>query len=82
MHYFALMSMTAEMIVSEALELPDTIRAFVAERLIESLDSDVTGDLSPEWKLEVEKRCGEVDKNMVTLIPSDDVFKRAYAGLS
>ncbi|MFC1499041.1 addiction module protein [Verrucomicrobiota bacterium] len=74
--------MTAEKIVSEALGLPNTVRAFVAEQLIESLDTDTSIDLSPKWKKEIEKRCREVDEGIVTLTSSSEVFKKAYARLS
>lgn len=73
---------TAEKLVSEALDLPSPIRAFVAERLIESLDTNATADLSAEWKKEIEKRCREVDAGAVNLIPADEVFKKAYARLT
>jgi len=73
---------TAEKLVSEALDLPSPIRAFVAERLIESLDTNTATDLSPEWKEEIGKRCREVDAGTVNLIPADEVFEKAYARLS
>jgi hypothetical protein len=76
------MSMTAEKLVSEALQMPNTIRAFVAERLIESLDFDSDVVLSPEWKAEIDKRCREMDEGTVSLIDADTVFKKAYARLS
>lgn len=76
------MSMTAENIVSEALHLPSAVRAFVAERIIESLDVDSEIDLSPEWKAEIEKRCREVDEGTVPLLDSDEVFSKAYARLA
>ena len=63
--------------------MPAPIRAFVAERIIESLDvTDTPNDLSPEWKAEIEKRCREVDEGMVELIEADAVFNEAYARLS
>jgi putative addiction module component (TIGR02574 family) len=76
------MNITAEKLVSEALNLPNPVRAFVAERIIESLDLDSDIDLSPEWKEEIEKRCREVDENTLALIGADEVFKKAYARLS
>ncbi|MDD2236078.1 MAG: addiction module protein [Kiritimatiellae bacterium] len=76
------MSMTAEKLVEEALGLPCAVRAFVAEQLIESLDTDASETLSPEWKREVEKRCREIDQGTANLIPADDVFNKAYARLS
>ena len=76
------MSMTAEKLVSEALQMPNTIRAFVAERLIESLDFDSDVVLSPEWKADIDKRCRDMDEGTVSLIDADTVFKKAYARLS
>jgi len=77
-----IMNITAEQLVSEALNMPRSIRAFVAERIIESLDIDADSELSPEWKIELTKRCQELDQKSVPLHDSEDVFKRAYAKLS
>ncbi len=76
------MSMTAEKIMTEALGLPSSIRAFVAERLIESLDIDNQVSLSAEWNKEIEKRCREIDQGLVELIPADKAFEKAFAKLS
>jgi len=62
--------------------MPIPIRAFVAERIIESLDMDSKVELSPAWKAEIEKRCKEIDDGTVTLLDADEVFKKAYARLS
>ena len=71
----------AEQIVMEVLELPSTVRAFVAEKLIESLDAAPADSLSPEWKAEVQRRCREVDENLVALRDTESVFKTAFASL-
>jgi len=71
----------AEQIVMEALELPSTVRAFVAEKLIESLDAAPADGLSPEWKEELQKRCREVDDNLVALRDAESVLKTAFASL-
>jgi len=62
--------------------LPGPVRAFVAKQLIDSLDANVSEELSPEWKKEIEKRCKEIDDGIVDLIPGDEVFRNAYARLS
>jgi len=71
----------AEQIVMEVLELPSIVRAFVAEKLIESLDAVPADSLSPEWKAEVQRRCREVDENLVALRDAESVFKTAFASL-
>ena len=75
------MSITAEKIVEEALELSPDARAFVAERLIESLDGNPPSDLSFAWREEIHRRCREVDQGTVELRDAGDVFTRAYAAL-
>lgn len=75
------MGTPAEKIISEALQLPSTLRALVAERLIESLDFTDAAELSPEWRNEIIKRCREIDEKAVELIPAETVLARAYATL-
>ena len=75
------MSATVEKIVTEALGLPPQARAFVAERLIESLDMAPETELSPAWRAEIQRRCREVDEGAVELRNAADVFTRAYAAL-
>ena len=59
------MGLPAEKIITEALQLPTTLRALVAERLIESLDLDESGDISPQWREEIARRCHEIDSQLV-----------------
>jgi putative addiction module component (TIGR02574 family) len=65
--------------VSEALDLPPTERAFVAERLIESLDAEPGPELSPAWMAEIRRRCREIDEGRAELRGADEVFARARA---
>ena len=67
--------------MTEALALSRQARAFVAERLIESLDADPGSDLSPAWIEEIRKRCQEVDQGLVELRDLAAVFEKAYASL-
>ena len=75
------MSAKAEQIVAEALELPVTARAFVAEKLIESLDADAGAELSPEWKQEIRRRCQEIDRGLAQLHEAEAVFAKARTAL-
>lgn len=65
----------------EVLELPSTVRAFVAEKFIESLNAAPADSLSPEWKAEVQRRCREMDENLMALRDAEPVFKTAFASL-
>lgn len=75
------MSITAEKVLTEAMELPPVLRAFVAETLLESLDVADSSPLSPKWREEVQRRCREVDAGLVALRDAEDVFAKAYASL-
>lgn len=68
-------------IVSEALELPPSLRALVAEQLIESLDEEISPELSPAWRTEILRRCAEVDAGTVELLDAEEVMARAAASL-
>lgn len=76
------MSITAEQVIMDALELPTPLRAFVAEKLIESLDALDSPSLSEKWKQEVCRRCAEMDRGDVVLCDADQVFAKAFALLS
>lgn len=68
-------------IIAEVLSLSPQARAFVAEKLIESLDAEPEVILSAAWQEEVRKRCREVDEGSVELRDAEEVFARGYAAL-
>lgn len=76
------MDATAEKIVNEALGLPQHLRAFVAEQLIESLDAAPGGEISPQWREEICKRCREIDQGLVQLVDAETAMAKARAALS
>ena len=76
------MSSTVEQVVSEALELPPSVRAFVVEKLIESLDIVSGDELSPKWREEIRRRCAEIDQGAAELHDAESVFTRAYSALA
>ena len=76
------MNVTAEQVMTEALGLPLALRAFVAERLIESLDIPDAAPLSARWREEIRCRCAELDRGAVALRDADQVFAKAYAALT
>ena len=75
------MTMTVDKIVAEALALTPQTRAFVAERLIESLDMAPGAELSSRWCAEIQKRSREIDEGIVELRDAAAVFAKAYAVL-
>jgi putative addiction module component (TIGR02574 family) len=69
-------------IMSEAMDLPAPLRAFLAAKLIESLDVDGARELSNEWKQEIRRRCREIDEGTVHLVDAEEAFSKAYARLT
>lgn len=76
------MASTAEKIMTDAMKLPPELRAFVAEKLIESLDIADAPALPEKWKKEIRRRCVEIDRGAVKLRAAGAVFARAYAKLA
>ncbi len=76
------MNATAERVVSAAMELPPSLRAFVAEKLIESLDMPDSFPLSQKWREEIRRRCAEIDGGAAELREADESFAKAYAALA
>lgn len=76
------MSSNTAKIIKQALDLPREGRAYVAEKLIESLDYEEAFEISPEWKKEIQKRCEEIDQGKVELIPDDQIFAEIERKLS
>ena len=75
------MSPKTEQLAVDILNLPREDRAFLAEKLLESLDFDEAFPISPEWKAEILRRCRELDDGTVELSPGDDVFDEVIAAL-
>ena len=73
------MKPSVKKIVSEALLLPPSLRALVAEQLIESLDEGVGTQLSSAWQEELLRRCAEIDEGRAELLDGDEVMARAFA---
>jgi hypothetical protein len=76
------MNTSVDKIMAEAMELPSPLRAFLAAKLLESLDVDGVQELSPEWKEEIRKRCREIDEGTVPLVEAKEAFVRAHARLT
>lgn len=68
------MTKSTAQIVDNALHLSREERAFLAEKLLESLDFEEEFPVSQEWLSEIKRRCKEIDDGSVTLIPADEVF--------
>jgi putative addiction module component (TIGR02574 family) len=70
------MSGTAEKILADALRLPESDRADLVDKLVESLDADDGADtLHPEWEAEIARRVADMDSGRVTPIPWPEALR-------
>ena len=75
------MNTTAQELYDNALALPDSERAELAARLIESLDAEVDDDVNAAWDDEIKRRIQELDSGTVTTVPWPEA-RRIILGLS
>jgi putative addiction module component (TIGR02574 family) len=75
------MTTEAAHVLSAALHLPHPARAFLAERLLGSLDAEPGLPLSAEWVEEIKRRCEQIDRGDVELIPGEKAFRQAFEAL-
>ncbi len=61
-------------IADDILELPVSDRAFLAHRLIQSLDEQSDSDAEALWMEEIDRRSTEIKKNRVACRPIGDVI--------
>ena len=61
-------------IADDILELPESDRAFLAHRLIQSLDFEIDQDAEALWMEEIDKRSTEIRKQSVHCRPIGDVI--------
>jgi len=60
----------------KASQLSETDRAELALSLIESLDGPADPDVEDAWRIEIERRMGQIERGEVQPIPGDEVFAR------
>ena len=68
------MSIAAEK-VAEILALPEQDRAFLARRLIASLDDTVDSDAETEWQEVIDRRSLEIEEGKVGCRPVEQVVQ-------
>jgi putative addiction module component (TIGR02574 family) len=59
-----------------AAQLPEHDRAALALSILESLDGPADADVEEAWRIEIERRVGQVERGEVQLIPGEEVFAR------
>jgi putative addiction module component (TIGR02574 family) len=75
------MSTTAQKVCIEALSLPQSSRAEIAERLLSSLEESMDAGSERAWKLEIRRRQREIREGKTKLIPADQVMRSALRAI-
>jgi putative addiction module component (TIGR02574 family) len=75
------MTSPARELESRALRLPRRERARLAQRLISSLDQEVSPDVNKLWLREAERRLRELTSGNVAGIPAEKVLRKARSTL-
>lgn len=71
------MDKSVELILKEALQLPDFERAQLIEELLTTLETEKDENVDEAWAQEVEKRASELSQGTVVPIVWDEVRKKA-----
>lgn len=58
----------AKKLLDDALQMEPTVRAFIAETLLDSLDLEQDLPVSQKWLEEIRRRCDEIDSGKTTLL--------------
>jgi len=73
---------TLEKMAGEALKLPKQARAYLAERLLESLDDEHDFSVSPEWLAEARRRGRELDSGRGEAVAGAAAVERLRGSVS
>ena len=65
---------SVEKVMKEALSLPSALRAWLAEKLVESLEFDIDDRLQTLWVTEAKKRRDEIRSGLVQPIPGEEAL--------
>lgn len=68
------MTADVERIADEILTLPGPARAFLAHKLIASLDEGTDADREREWAEVLDRRSQEIESGQVVCRPADEVI--------
>jgi Putative addiction module component len=72
--------LSIEQITQGALSLPNTLRVFLVEKLIESLEFDVDEAIQASWTAAAKQRCEEIRTGVVQSIPGDEALVQVRQG--
>ena len=73
--------MTVEQILQEIASMPVPTRAFIAEKILEMLDSEEQIELSPEWMSTIQQRIDDIDAGVVEMVSAEDALNQIWSEL-
>ena len=74
------MPLTLDQLAAEAMQLPPSARALLAERMVESLDAGERDEVQRAWAAEAIRRRDEVRSGRVQPTPGEQVLAEVRAG--
>ena len=74
------MPATVDKLKVQALKLPQSARAYLAEVLLESLDPEDDFEVSPEWLAEARRRGREIDSGRGKTVSGPEALKLLRRG--
>ncbi|MBN3895900.1 MAG: addiction module protein [Nostoc sp. NOS(2021)] len=69
--------LSIEQLIQEVLSLPSESRAFLAEKLLESLEFDIDPMVEAGWMTEAKRRRDEIRSGAVEPIPGDEALAQS-----
>jgi hypothetical protein len=69
-------------IIDEAMQLHPSIRAFIAEVLLDTLDVEENFLVSSSWQEEIQKRCAAIDTGTARLVDNESAFRNLRNSLA
>ncbi len=62
-------------LIDEAMQLQPSIRAFIAEVILDTLDCEDNFLVSSAWQVEMQKRCAAIDTGTARLVDNESAFR-------
>jgi putative addiction module component (TIGR02574 family) len=69
------MPLTLDQITEEAIKLPPASRALLADKLVQSLDSEDSDEIQRLWSVEAIRRRDEIRSGQVQPVPGEQVIE-------
>jgi putative addiction module component (TIGR02574 family) len=82
MRYGLNMSLSVTKLAEEVMALPVESRAYLAEKLLETLDFEEDFPVSEVWRKEIRKRCHELDEGTIQTIPAETAITELRKSLA